>query len=305
MRFAVKCVIWAAVAIPIAAVLAATFVVFSGVYDIAANEPHLGVVSRVLTTLLEHAVRRHSKGVVAPPLSDPALVRRGLVLYREHCMACHGSPGSGRDAVGRGLNPASPRLEVEVADWTDAELFWITRNGLKLTGMPAFAIALEDDEIWAVVAYMRRQVRLSRSEYEAMVRAVQTGADLPPGVQWVEDGVPGRRLLAARGDPERGKRLLDAYGCGACHVIPGLKEARGHVGPPLTRFAERHYIAGAVVNTPEELVAWIVNPQAIEPGTVMPTLGVTAGEALDMAAYLFTLGEPPRALHTVRADPGR
>ncbi|HEX6939388.1 MAG TPA: c-type cytochrome [Longimicrobiales bacterium] len=305
MKFAVKCVIWAAVVIPIAAVLVAVSVVYSGIYDIAANEPHFGVVGRVLTTLQENAVRRHAKGIVAPPLADTALVRRGLILYRALCADCHGSPGTERGLIGRGLNPAAARLEVEAADWTDAELFWITRNGLRLTGMPAFAIALEDGEIWAVVAYVRRQVRLTPREYAAMVRAVQTGGALPPDVQWVDGGDAGGALLAARGDPGRGKRLLGAYGCGACHVIPGIRQARGQAGPPLTRFAERHYIAGTLVNTPEALVAWIVNPQAIEPGTVMPTLGVTADEALDMAAYLFTLGEPPRALHTVHAGLNR
>lgn len=302
MKFLFKCAIWTAVAVPLLAVLVAIFIIYSGVYDIAANEPHLDIVGRILTTFQVNSVRRHARGVVAPPLSDPVLVRNGLVYYRDLCVVCHGSPGTERDVTGRGLNPPAPRLALEVAEWTDGELFWITRNGLKMTGMPSFAVALEDDQIWSIVAYMRRQVRLSRREYEAMVRAIETGTDLPPDMRWLEDDDRGRHLLLTQGEPDRGRRLLAAYGCGACHVIPGVKDARGQVGPPLTRFAERHFIAGAVLNTPEELVAWIVNPQAIEPGTVMPNLGVTADEALDMAAYLFTLGSPPQALHTVRAD---
>lgn len=302
MRFFFRCLTWAVIAIPIGAVLGVIGVIFSGVYPIAANRPHLGIVAGALTTFQKNAVKRYAAGIDAPPLADPTLVRIGLVHYHDLCMPCHGSPGIERQVIGRGLNPAAPRLAVEVSEWTDAQLFWIVRNGLKMTGMPAFSTALADDEIWAVVAYLRRQVHLSRREYEAMVRAVQTGTELPPDVRWLEDDDRGRRLLLTRGDPERGRRSIEAFGCGTCHVIPGVRGARGLVGPPLTRFAERHYIAGTLLNTPEALVAWIVNPQAIEPGTVMPNLGVTADEALDIAAFLYTLGDPSRALQTLRTD---
>ncbi len=304
VKLALKCVFWAVVTVAVLTVMGAATVVYSGIYDIAANESHYDFVTRLLTTVQQSSVRRHASGIEAPPLADADLVRAGLVRYRQLCAVCHGSPGTDREVIGRGLNPAAPRLSIEVSEWSDAELFWITRNGLKLTGMPSFSIALTDDEIWAVVAYLRRQVRLSRSEYEAMVRAIDTGAPLPPGVEWIEEDDRGLRLLLTRGDPERGRRLMAQYGCGACHVIPGVVNARGQVGPPLTRFGERHFIAGAVLNTPQDLVAWIVNPQGIEPGTAMPNLGVTADEALDMAAYLFTLGEAPALLHTVRPDLG-
>lgn len=90
-------------------------------------------------------------------------------------------------------------------------------------------------------------------------------------------------------DPERGRRLIDRYGCGTCHTVPGVDRARGRAGAPLDHWSRRGYIAGALPNTPENLIAWIVNPQAIEPGTAMPALGVTAAEASDMAAYLYTL----------------
>jgi cytochrome c1 len=91
------------------------------------------------------------------------------------------------------------------------------------------------------------------------------------------------------GDPGRGEVAIRSYGCGACHVIPGIRGARGMVGPPLTGFAQRIYIAGEVTNTPEHLVTWIQVPQSIEPGTAMPNLGVTEQQARDIAAYLYTL----------------
>jgi cytochrome c len=90
-------------------------------------------------------------------------------------------------------------------------------------------------------------------------------------------------------DPEAGRRLIVSYGCGNCHRIPGIRGARGDVGPPLTRFGRRSFIAGEIPNTPVNLVQWIMAPQSVESGTAMPTLGVPQSEARQIAAYLFTL----------------
>lgn len=98
---------------------------------------------------------------------------------------------------------------------------------------------------------------------------------------------PGRPV--AGGDPAAGKPLVVAYGCGSCHIIPGVSGANGLVGPPLNHWSRRAYIAGEVPNDPDFLVRWIEVPQAIEPGTAMPNLGVTEGQARNIAAYLYTL----------------
>jgi cytochrome c len=93
----------------------------------------------------------------------------------------------------------------------------------------------------------------------------------------------------AGGDAKLGKRLIDQYQCGSCHTIPGVPAARGTAGPPLDRFGRRSYIAGAIPNLPDSLGAWLVHPAAVKPGTSMPDLGVSPGEARHMAAYLYTL----------------
>ena len=94
---------------------------------------------------------------------------------------------------------------------------------------------------------------------------------------------------AMRASAERGKQQIVAYGCGSCHVIPGIPQATAMVGPPLAHWAKRSYIAGEVPNSPEFLMQWIAVPQSIEPGTVMPNLGVSYGKARDIATYLYTL----------------
>ena len=104
-------------------------------------------------------------------------------------------------------------------------------------------------------------------------------------------GSPGGEVatIVVGGNVERGRASLDGVGCGSCHVIPGVTGARGMVGPPLTMFARRAYIAGQLPNDPENLVRWIQDPQDVEPGTAMPDLGVGPAVARDMAAYLYTL----------------
>lgn len=95
--------------------------------------------------------------------------------------------------------------------------------------------------------------------------------------------------LVPGGDSERGRVLMRDYGCHTCHLIPGVPGANSLVGPPLTAWAERQFIAGALPNLPNELIAWLQDPQAIEPKTAMPNLGATEQEARDMSAYLYTL----------------
>jgi cytochrome c len=91
------------------------------------------------------------------------------------------------------------------------------------------------------------------------------------------------------GDPKAGALLLSAHGCGSCHTIPGVSGANGTVGPPLTDYARRTYIAGKLPNQLDNLVRWIRDPQSVEPGTAMPKLPVNEAEARAMAAYLYTL----------------
>lgn len=96
-------------------------------------------------------------------------------------------------------------------------------------------------------------------------------------------------VVSIGGDPVRGVQVIDHYGCGGCHTIPGVPGARGLVGPPLLWWSRRTFIAGELPNTPDNLVRWIQAPQSVEPGTAMPALGVTDEEARDVAAYLYTL----------------
>jgi cytochrome c2 len=107
------------------------------------------------------------------------------------------------------------------------------------------------------------------------------------------EAAPPAELRIVGGDAARGRAVIAEHGCGACHMIPGVIGAVAWVGPPLTQWARRGYVGGRRPNTPENLVAFLINPQEISPGSAMPALGLTEAEARDAATYLYTIGEAP------------
>ena len=102
------------------------------------------------------------------------------------------------------------------------------------------------------------------------------------------EGVRAAREMTG-GDPHRGLGVIRKFGCSSCHVIPGAGGPQGLVGPPLTSLGGRMYLAGALPNTPENLVRWIRHPQEVRRPNLMPDMGVGEEDGLDIAAYLYTL----------------
>ena len=95
--------------------------------------------------------------------------------------------------------------------------------------------------------------------------------------------------VSTGGNVHRGAEMIQYYGCGSCHIIPGISGAAGLAGPPLSGIGNRIYIAGVLQNTPDNMMRWIENPKAVDEKTVMPNLGVTPKDATDIAGYLYTL----------------
>lgn len=161
--------------------------------------------------------------------------------------------------------------------------------------------ALEDQQLAGLVmwipgglAYVLGAVLVVAGWMRAGERRAAAGAPLALVLAVLLAGCGGDDLArppaeVPDGNPARGAEAIDAYGCGTCHVISGIDGADGKVGPPLTDFGERSYIAGSLSNTADNLARWISDPQAVEPGTAMPDLGVPPSIARDIAAYLFTL----------------
>jgi cytochrome c len=103
------------------------------------------------------------------------------------------------------------------------------------------------------------------------------------------DAQSDRSLANASGDPKRGMDLIKQYGCGGCHLIPGIADATGNIGPPLLHVGTRTYIAGFFSNSPENMALWIQDPQRALPGNAMPRMDITPQDSRDITAFLYTL----------------
>ena len=141
----------------------------SGLYDASATSTHSGLVNWFLVTTSRASIERRAKGIEVPDLDDEALVLAGINDFDSMCAGCHGAPGKNPEAIGQGLNPSPPDLAEEALEMSPAELFWVTRNGIKMTGMPAWGASHDDDALWPVVAFMMKLPGLDAAGYQAML----------------------------------------------------------------------------------------------------------------------------------------
>lgn len=143
--------------------------IYSGVFDITANNPHWEMTQRVLLTLREQSIKRQARDVKTPELDDPEKVHTGFRNFHAMCVTCHNAPGAAPTEISKGLYPEAPNLAKTVKDRTAAELYLIIKNGIKMSGMPAWEPSHSGDEIWSLVAFLRVLPNMSDEEYQAAV----------------------------------------------------------------------------------------------------------------------------------------
>lgn len=310
---------WKRVAAWLVAALAASgaalgaAVIYFGLYDVSATGPHTVPVHALLDVALTRSVKVRSADIDVPDdLDSPTRIQRGDALFRAHCVQCHGAPGQAPEPYALGLNPAPASLVGSARERPAAEMFWITRHGVKMTGMPAWQYRLTDDQIWDVVAFMRVLPTLSPEEYRDLAQpaAAASGASsgassaaysdassdasssspsAPAAAPSAPTPPPSPSEPLRVGDAMAGRDALQQYLCVTCHAIPGVPGARHHVGPSLAGMADRSRIAGVLPNTPDNMRQWLMDPQRIKPGSAMPALGLREQDARDIAAFLRTL----------------
>ncbi|HWG66169.1 MAG TPA: cytochrome c [Rhodanobacteraceae bacterium] len=161
MRFIGALIFWIIIAI-----IAYFVVAFTGAYQVGADVPHWGITSHAIGFLREHTIERRVADIKPPPLDDPALVKLGAEHYAEMCTGCHLAPGMGHSELRDGLYPRPPNLTRFAPD--PAESFWIIKHGLKMTAMPAWGATHDDHMIWAMVAYLQKQPRMSTAEFHTL-----------------------------------------------------------------------------------------------------------------------------------------
>jgi len=142
--------------------------IYSGLFNVSATYPDKHIVAWVMGKTMDQSVHRHAADIVAPDLNDPKMIQLGLSHYRSLCIECHGAPGVEIGATGKGLNPDPPELTEAAADWKPNELFWITKNGVRMTGMPAWGPSQSDKDIWAIIAFTRKLPTMTKEEYQKL-----------------------------------------------------------------------------------------------------------------------------------------
>ena len=160
-----------AAALALLAASGGVLVAWSGLYSVAASKGHWLVIDRFLRFGMMNSVETHAPDVEPPPLDDADLIRLGAAHYYAGCAYCHGAPGLAMTPVAQHMLPAPPDLTSHVSLWTDQELFWLVKHGLKYTGMPGWPVQNRDDEVWAVVAFLRQMPDMTQQTYRDLALA--------------------------------------------------------------------------------------------------------------------------------------
>jgi mono/diheme cytochrome c family protein len=157
--------------------------IWSGAYNIAADEPHWTMTERVMETVRDRSIAVRASGIVVPDLDDETSIRAGAGNYDAMCTGCHLKPGVERTEQSDGLYPAPPDLARNRIN-DPAAAFWVIKHGVKMSGMPAWGKSMEDEHVWAMVAFLRQLPDMSQDRYVELVEAsgghAHGGADVVP-----------------------------------------------------------------------------------------------------------------------------
>lgn len=154
------------------AVGAGFLVIYTGGYNVAATERHWGITRWALNTLQQKSVSARAEDVTGSLPTDSAALARGFDHFHAMCVQCHGAPGQDRGELGKGIRPEPPRLEEVAHEWSDQEIFWITRHGIRLAGMPAFGPTHSEEDLWGITAFVRELEEMTEEEYTRRVTAL-------------------------------------------------------------------------------------------------------------------------------------
>lgn len=147
----------------------AVAVVVTGSFNTAATVPPGKLEKQIAGYALDRSVAKRAPQRKNPFTATPEVIREALGEYREHCLLCHGAPGVDAGEIGSGLNPAPPDLTIPtVQARSDGELFWLTSEGIRMTGMPAFGPTESEEDIWKIVAFLRHLPELTDDEQKQL-----------------------------------------------------------------------------------------------------------------------------------------
>src|SRR5579884_520064 len=170
--------IGAVVGIALVVPLAAYLFVNSGVFNVAASSPHTKFTTWITHETMIHSVHQRAKGIAPPAWTTAAELTAGFCAYETRCVACHGAASVARQHWVSGMEPQPPYLLDETERFTPGQLFWIVKNGIKMTGMPRWGDSMSDRQIWNIVAWLEESAKLPPQTYVRWRSNSHCGANL-------------------------------------------------------------------------------------------------------------------------------
>ncbi|MQA29813.1 MAG: cytochrome C [Luteitalea sp.] len=278
-----------AITLALLAVVAAGLVVVSGIISIKASSGHWPLTAWFLDFTKRRSVATHAIGIRVPPLDGTSLILKGAAHYETGCRPCHGSPGTSPPRIPARMTAHPPDLRQQVPRWDPAELFYIVKHGIKFTGMPAWPSAQRDDEVWAVVAFLRALPELDADAYARLVFG----------------GTGQRESIDARPASGETSAVLRLVGdsCQRCHgkdgqgrenaAFPRLAGQRAeYLRLALQAYADGSRHSGTMTPIASGLDTGLVRSVADYYAGLPPPVGSTGGAAVLRGAEIATRGIP-------------
>lgn len=173
---------WRQIALAVATLpLAAVLFAWTGVFDVAASSGHWKITDWFLHFAMRSSVRTYALPVELPAELPRYALQPAAGHFARGCAICHGAPGEARSPAALRMLPQPPDLAGKVGEWSDAQLFYIVKHGVRFTGMPAWPTQARDDEVWAMVAFLRGLPGLDRDRYRNLAYGAQAPTTRPAG----------------------------------------------------------------------------------------------------------------------------
>lgn len=145
--------------------------IYSGLYNVAADQPHYGITQTLLSITRSRSIEVRLDNITPPGnLNSQERIKRGGQLYGKNCAGCHLGPGQSENAIYKGLNPQPPRLTRHGGHHAAQKQFWVIKHGIKMTAMPAWGLSHDDQDIWDLTAFVMELPELSAQEFRALTR---------------------------------------------------------------------------------------------------------------------------------------
>jgi mono/diheme cytochrome c family protein len=157
---------------------------------VAATDPHWAFTYQILETVRDRSIKAQAAGIKVPAgLENPDKLAMGVEHFAAHCAVCHGGPGVPKGDIGKGLYPPAPDLAHVSTHLSEAEMFWVIKNGIKMTGMPSWADH-SDEEIWATVVFLKKLPNMTPEEYGKLIMAAMGHGRHQPAASGEQGGAP-------------------------------------------------------------------------------------------------------------------